>query len=274
MKINVKGFVNGLVKTVFAVSKEKAPELLTATGLILGAGTVYIVAKKAPEAKERKDEALENAKEAEKGTVGTAVEVAKATLPVYAPAILTGAASAACFIASNRISASRLATMTAAYSLVSEKFENYKKTAQEVLGEAKSSDLDRKAIERKMAESKSDEEKPVETTTQYIGDKYLYYDVFSDRYFRAMPDDLRNAENKLNLRLFNDDEVELNDWYSEIGLNRVKVAEGWGWTAQSVALKGGIDFKTIAVLTPSGGTCSGIDFDTLEPLWSARKRRG
>lgn len=272
--MNIKGVLNGLLKTVVRVGTEKAPELLTALGLVTGGATVYIVAKKAPEAKIRKANAIKKAKEEEKGAVGTAVEVAKATLPIYAPAIVTGGISATCFIASNRISASRLASMTAAYSLVSEKFENYKKTAQEVLGETKSADLDRKAIERKMSESESDEEKPIETMSQYIGDKQLYYDEYSDRYFRAMPDDLRDVENKLNLKLFASDEVELNDWYTELGMNRVKIAEGWGWTAQSVALKGGIDFKPIAVLTPNGGTCVGITFDTLEPLWSARKRRG
>lgn len=272
--MNIKGFFTSLLKTVVRVGSDNAPELLTAAGLVTGAATVYIVAKKAPEAKVRKEEAIEKAQDEEKSAVGTAVEVVKATVPVYVPAIITGGISATCFIASNRISASRLATMTAAYSLISDKFDNYKKTVQEVLGETKSADLDRKAIERKMADSEADEEKPVDVRTQYVGDKYLYYDVFSDRYFRAMPDDLRDIENKLNLKLFANDEVELNDWYMELGLNRIKVAEGWGWTAQSVALKGGIDFQTIAVLTPNGGTCVGIDFDTLEPLWSARKRHG
>jgi len=273
--MNIKNLINSASRIVLRYCQDNAPKLLTGLGLGLGAGTVYIVYKKSPEAHERKEEAVAKAKSEGKGTVGTAVEVVKATAPVMWPAYATGAASAACLIASNKISADRLATMTAAYGVLQDKFQNYKETAKEVLGDTKASDLDRKSIERKMEKSKADEEKPEVQQYPDEGEKQLCYDVWSDRYFRASADDLRRAENKCNLALFNgfDEPVTLNDWYDAIGIPQIPAAKGWGWTAQSVGLKGGIDFVPQCVMSPNNIPAIGVDFDTLEPLWSARMRR-
>lgn len=274
--MNVKSLFTEVTKTVIKFCNKNASSLLTAGGIALGGATVVIVAKKAPEAKERKEAAIKKAKDEGKSKAATAVDVVKATLPVYAPAIGTGALSVTCLVASNKISADRLAAMTAAYGVVQDKLDNYKKTAQEVLGETKAADLDRKAIERKMEDSKADEEKPEIPKNPDEGEKQLCYDVWSDRYFRASADDLRKAENRLNLQLFNgfDEPVTLNDWYDEIGLNQIPAANGWGWTAKSVGLKGGIDFQPQCVMSPNGVPCIGVDFDSLEPLWSAKMRHG
>ena len=135
--MDIKKLLNSATKIVFQYCKTNAPKLLTGLGLGLGAGTVVYVYKKSPEAHERKEQAIAKAKEEGKGKVGTAVEVVKATAPVMWPAYTMGAGAAACLIGSNKISADRLATMTAAYSVLQDKLENYKETAKEVLGDAK-----------------------------------------------------------------------------------------------------------------------------------------
>ena len=272
--MNIKGLFNSATKVVLQYCKTNSPKLLTGLGLGLGTGTAIYIYKKSPEVHKRKEQALAKAQEEGLGKVATAVEVAKATTPVMWPAYVMGGAAAGCFIASNKISADRLATMTAAYGVLQDKLENYKQTAKEVLGDTKAADLDRKAIERKMEQSEADEEKPDIPKYQDEGEKQLCYDVWSDRYFRASADDLRRAENKCNLALFNgfDEPVTLNDWYDAIGIPTIKTADGWGWTAKSVGLKGGIDFVPQCVISPNNVPAIGVDFDTLEPLWSARMR--
>ena len=278
--MNLKGLFTSLVKTASTVAKQKAPTLLTTAGIGLGAYTVYKVAKKAPEAKEKASTAREQASVQGLTPMQTRVAVAKATIPVYVEPICTGVAAVGCIIASDVVvnrrltkTTGELASVTAGYLALQDKFANYKKTAEEVLGESKKKDLDRKAIERQMEKSKSDETNPITPVFRDDGDKQLCYDVWSDRYFRASVDDLRKAENKINLMLFANDEASLNDWYSEIGLPETQSADGWGWTARKCALNGGIELEIGCCMSPNNTPCASIDFSSLIPLWEIVQSR-
>lgn len=276
--MNLKSLISNLVGTVGKFCTSNSPTLLTVAGLGFGATTVVLTAKKAPEAKIKKEEVIRKAKKENKGKLETAWEVTKATTPVYIWPIVTGVAAGACIVSSDIIvnkrltkTAADLASVTAGYFALQNKFNDYKKTADEVIGEAKRKDLDRKAIERQQENSEQKEENAYPAKLQDEGDKQLCYDVWSDRYFRASVDDLRKAENKVNLMLFANDEATLNDWYEEVGLPSIQSAEGWGWTASACALKGGIDLDIGCCLSPNNTPCASVDFSTLLPLWKSRK---
>jgi hypothetical protein len=267
-----------LSNAVGACTVNKAPTILTSMGLCLGAATVYFAVKKTPEANKRREKAVSEALKRGDSKPVVIWKAFKAMAPVYALPMVTGVLAGACIIGSDIIVNKRLtkttgelATVTAGYLALQDKFTNYKKTAEEVLGESKKKDLDRKAIERQMENSKADENNPITPNYRDDGDKQLCYDVWSDRYFRASVDDLRKAENKVNLMLFANDEVTLNDWYSEIGLPTINSAEGWGWTARKCALKGGIDLDIGCCMSPNNTPCASVDFSSVIPLWDTRK---
>lgn len=278
--MNLGMIFSNLFKNVGTFTKTNAPTLLTGTGLALGATTVVLVAKKSPEAKKRKEKALIKAQAEGKTKLATTVDVVKAVAPVYALPIATGLAAGGCIIASDIVVNKRLTTatrdlaaVTAGYAALQDKFNNYKETAKEVLGENKKKDLDRKAEERAMERSEAKEEDAEIVNFGDDGDKMLCYDRFSDRYFRASMDQLRKAENKMNLFIYSNDSANINDWYDILGIRNIKPGCDWGWTSESIIFKNGIDLDSAltCTLSPTNTPCTCVDFDTLVPMWRTRK---
>ena len=279
--MNIKSTLNSLIKTVLSFGKTNAPTLLTAGGIALGGATVAIVYKKSPEAHEKKAEAIAKAKEEGKGKVGTAVEVVKATSKAMWPAYVTGAAAATCLIASNKISNDRLAATAAACSFLEKRMEAMREAEKEVLGEAKAADLERKSIEKMMEKSESDPDNPEEPRKPYAGMPQLYYDVLNDRFLRSNVDQLRTAENRVNMmvkREFDDgsydDWVGPNEFYDEVGWNSTEGAKGWIFNSKACFSCGeegiGLKIGSTSVVAPNGEPALAITFENLDQKWVRR----
>ena len=281
--MNIKSMFNGLLKTVVTYGKNNAPTLLTAGGIALGGATVVLVAKESPKAKEKKEAALAKAKAENMNKVATAVEVAKATVPVYAPAIVTGGASVACLIASNKVSNDRLAATVAACGYLQDKITAMQETEKEVLGEAKAEDLKRKTYEHmaeKAVEKGADPDHPEEPKKPYAGMPQLYYDVLNGRFLRSTDDILREAENKVNMVVYGeyldgsfDDFTGPNEFYDFVGWDRTTGAEGWKFPSSECFKYGGDGIglkigKTI-IVAPNGEAAKAVEFENIKPKWAS-----
>lgn len=207
--------MNNLVKYSVKFLKRNGSTILTCLG---GAGVV-VTSVMTAKATTKAFKLLEETKE-EKGEDLSVKEIIKVTGPVYIPAVITGAATISCIFGANILNQRKQAALTSAYALLDQSYKNYKKKVDELYGEGSD-----REIKDELAKDKYEENKyPLE------GNKRLFYDEFSERYFESTTEDLLRAENELN-RIANDmGGAYLNDFYDLIGLDPVDFGDYLGWS--------------------------------------------
>ena len=93
------------------------------------------------------------------------------------------------------------------------------------IGEKKEKEIQEKVSQKKVERQQLTYEEIVNTGSGNT----LCYDGFSGRFFRANPDSLDRAVNKLNYRMFSENYISLNEFYAEIGLPCNDVGDVLGW---------------------------------------------
>ena len=136
---------------------------------------------------------LENAKE-EKGEELTKSEAVLVAGPAYIPAILTGAATIACLFGANALNKRQQA-----------------------------------ASQKIRAEIAKD--KYVDCEICGHGDKRLFYDEFSGRYFESTMEDVITAQYALNRMISLNGGAYLNEWYEELGIEGTDYGAYLGWSS-------------------------------------------
>lgn len=194
--------------------KRNASTILTVVGAAGVVSTAVIAVKETPKALNL----LEDAKK-EKGEDLTKWEKVKIAGPVYAPSIITGAATIACVFASNIISKHQQASLMGAYALLDNSYKEYKKKTDELYGEEAG-----KHIREEIAKDK------------YTGDitlndnnKELFYDFYSGRYFESTKEAVMWAQYETNRSLFVNYAVGVNEYYDLLGLDPLPEYESIGW---------------------------------------------
>lgn len=157
---------------------------------------------------------------------------AKEGVKAYALAIGVGSISIACIIGSNVISTKHQASLIGAYATIDQSFKKYKGKLIEMYGKET-----HESIVDAIAAEKAEE---VDVTASYIcspanllpgdrGEKALFYDEFSDRFFEAPLCQVLNAEYHLNRNYILMGCENINDFYSMLGIPGVKGGEDIGW---------------------------------------------
>lgn len=177
-------------------------------------------------------ERAECAKYKEDGHVDLSVsERIKVAWKCYIPAAASGAATIACIAGSAFLDRKKQAALIGVYATLNESYKNYRKTANEVFGE----DADSK-IRAEMAEPQyiydpasgcilydpeavKDSEKPI-----------LFYDPYSDRFFRSTMAAVINTEYHVNRNIQMMGSFSLNDYYAFLGIEPVEDGHKKGWT--------------------------------------------
>lgn len=226
-----------------------SPEILIGMGIAGMLTTTVLAVKATPKAlslieEKKKETGLERL---------TMVDTVKATYKCYLPAAGVAAASIACLVGSNKISARRTAVMTTAYSLADTAFREYRSKVVETIGEKKE-----EAIRDKIAKDKI-EQNPPEQNNVVIIDKgnTLCYDVLSGRYFKTDIDKIKKAENELNRSMIYDMYVSLNDFYRKVGLEELPLGDELGWKCDD----GLLEFYLSSQLTSKDEPCLVISFN-------------
>lgn len=229
--------------------EKHSPEILMGIG-ISGMFTAIILAvKSTPKAckliEEKKNETgVEKLKP---------IDTFKATWKCYIPAAVTAVASTGCLIGSSRVSLKRNAALATAYKIAETSLKEYRSKVIETIGEKQE-----EIIRDKVAKDKI-EKNPVGKNEVIITDmgNTLCYDALSGRYFKTDVTKIKRIENELNRRLLNDNYVSLNDFYDELGLERIQLGDELGWKVD----EGYIELEYSSQLTEYDQPCLVIGYN-------------
>lgn len=157
------------------------------------------------------------------------------------------------FVTSNRINLRRNAALMTMYGISEAKRLEYMQKTKEILGEKKESE-----IREKIAEQKVNNKLPSNEMLEQIpvGDT-LCYDTMFGRYFFSSSEKIMAAEKRLNDKLFGEMYISLNDFFYELGLEKVSFGDEFGWNVND----GLINIRRIYTENKQGVPCIVLDYD-------------
>ena len=210
--------MNKLVGKTKWFLKHNGSTILTIGGAAGVITTAVVAVKETPKALYL----LEQAKE-EKGEDLTAIEKVKVAGPVYIPSIIIGASTIACIFGANTLNKRQQAALMSAYALLDNSYKEYKKKVTEMYGE----DAD-KLVRNSIAKDKYEEAHidPDEEDDR----KRLFYDEFSEQYFRATTAEVLKAEYEVNREMAQNGGVALTRFYELLNIDKLKLSEDIGWS--------------------------------------------
>lgn len=216
-KFNFGDFTNNVKTSLVKYS----PEILMGIGIAGMLTTTVLAVKATPKALKL----IEEKKKETQTDKLTPVETVKTTWKCYIPAATTAVASTACLIGSSRVSSKRNAVLATAYKIAETAHKEYRDKVVETIGEKKETEVRDKIAKDHV------EKNPVNNCEVFITDvgNTLCYDTLSGRYFKTDINKIKKVENILNLRLRNENYVSLNDFYNEVGLDRIRLGDELGW---------------------------------------------
>lgn len=215
-----KAMVNmkGLLTQSKQFLKRNAPTILTSLGAIGVAATAVTAVMATPKAMQL----IERAEE-EKGEKLTKLETVKVAGPVYIPSVLTGVATITCIFGADAMNKRRQAALLSAYALLDNSYKEYKAKVKDIYGD--------EADEKVKASIAQDYYEG-----RYIqpeGEKKLFFDSFSMRYFESTIEDVQRAEYKINRDFEMKDAVSINEFYEYLGLEPVENGDRYGWSTDA-----------------------------------------
>lgn len=170
----------------------------------------------------------------------------------YIPAAVSGAATIALIIGSNRVGVRRQIAMAGAYTLLDGAFSKYKDEVLEQIGEKKEQAVRDAVAVREM------EKNPVQNAQVILvgGGDQLCYESLSGRYFRSNAEAIRRAQNEFNRELLgNSMYSDLNEWFELLGLEHTDLGGVLGWSVERT-----LDTFFTSHLTGNGEPCLAIGY--------------
>lgn len=236
-----KSLVNKTIYGLRDVLIQRSPEILTAmnvTGLVT---SVMLAIKATPKAIEIWED---NELESKEKIIGCA--------KVYAPTIGMCILTAACAIASNRVSAKRKAAIATLYSLSEMKLRDYQDKVRKELGDDKEKSIRDEIINDKVKKTYTESE--ILYTSR---GNTLCHDTMSGRYFMHDIQKIRAAVNDINMQISHGDCASLNEFYWALGLDGTKFGDGVGWSADNP-----LEVSYTSSLTSDMRPCLSIEYRT------------
>lgn len=242
--------ISTLAETTRSVISKNSTTILAAVAVAGVVSTAVLAAKAGRLAEEAYIEAED--KEIPKNKTAAHLQYAKLTWKFYIPTAVMATATIACIIGGNTISTRRTAALASAYTLADTAIKEYQSKVVEVIGENKELKI-RDAI----AQDRLDANPVTANNLVHVanGGEVLFYDTVSGRYFKSDIETLRRAENTLNKELLNSSYVSLNEMYSEIGLDEVKLGDDMGWVPDNM-----LEFRFSARLASDNTPCVVLDY--------------
>lgn len=245
--------MNAFVNTSKQFLKRNGSTILTCIGGVGVIATAVTAVKSTPKALRL----LEAAKE-EKGEELTVMETIKVAGPTYIPSVLIGASTIACVFGANVLNKRQQAALMSAYALVDNSYKEYRKKVEELYGEGSD-----REIRDEIAKDHYDEEE------DYGDGLELFYDEYSQRYFRSTEIFVLKAEYELNRILSESCGAFLNEFYELLDLEHVDYGNHMGWSTCELVesyCACWVDFRHTKVEMEDGMECTIISF-MQEPIF-------
>ena len=197
--------------------KKHSSTILTIVGAVGVVATSVMAVKATPKAlallEEAKEEKYTNTGESDL----TVVETVKAAWKPYIPATITGISTIACIFGANYLNSRTQASLMSAYAVLDSSYREYREKTKELHGD----DVD---IKREIIKTKFD------SNMDLSGDKELFFDYHSMRYFESTFDEVKRAERIFNENFAMSGFACLNDFYEILGLPPVEYGDQLGWS--------------------------------------------
>lgn len=241
--------VSHFIRQVTRDIKVKSPTILAVAGAVGVVGTAILVGKASFEAAKDIEEA--------DPTPETFQQKVELVWPRYVPAALTGGVTIISIVGSNRIGAKRTAAAVTAYSIADRAFAEYKEKVVEQLGERKEQILRDEIAEDTIRNNPPPSREVIVMGTGHI----LCCELMTRRYFMSDMETLRQAQNEVNSKVFNDLYATLSDFYSLVGLSQTSHSDEIGWDSDKLMV---LEFSTI--LTEDGKPCLAFTYNYTKPI--------
>ena len=248
--------------------KKHSPEILMGIGAAGTVASAVLACKatlKVDEIKKEKEDKLSKIKEAtetiqeyteedcKKDVMIVNTKAVVDTVKLYAPSVLLGAASLGCFFASHKIVHGRNVALAAAYSAVDKSFKKYRGRVVDRFGEKLDKELryniKSEEVEKTVVDEKGKEKKVKKTVDVVEPDfKPEEYSIFARLYdvgnigWTKDPEQnkffLLQQQRWANERLKSQGHLFLNDVYEELGFEKTKLGQAYGWIYDPVNGRG------------------------------------
>jgi hypothetical protein len=234
-----------IIKTARNLLNRNASDLLLVGGVacILGGGILAI--RQTPKAVQL----MENKKD--KPTI----DKIKTVAPLYIPPLLLTGVGIAQIVCSRNITNNKIAAMATAYTVSETAFKTYREKVKDIVEPDKYEEIKREVADEQLRRDPIGNKEIIMTTRGNV----LMYDNMSGRYLKSTMDDVDRAVNILNKRMMSDMTVLLNDFYTEIGLDVIKLGCEVGWDIE----KDSIDVRYTSTIADNGEPCLVMDYEVV-----------
>lgn len=204
-----------LLQSTKGFCKKNATTILSSVGAVGVVATAVLAVKATPKALQN----LEIAKE-EKGEELTNFEKVIVAGPTYIPAVLVGVSTIACIFGADRMNKRKQAALMSAYTMLNSAYSEYKNKVNELYGD----DANR-TIQQAIANDKYEEQE------QPADGKQLFYDEYSQTFFRAKPETILRAQYEINKEVQVNFYATLNEYFDIVGLPKTDYGDELGWSS-------------------------------------------
>lgn len=256
-------FVNGVTRTLHKVGfqlKKHSPEILVGAGIVGVVASAVMACKastKLPKVLEETKEKVEFIKEApnnpdlkeqyseedsKKALAITYTQTGLELAKMYGPAVILGAASIGCIVASHNIVRKRNLALAAAYATVDKGFKEYRNRVIDRFGKELDKELKfnikKKEVEEEVVDKETGEVKTVKKTIEVVDPEQVYspyskcYDVGCTGWTKDPEHNLfflRQQQNYANDLLKAQGYLFLNDVYEMLGIPKTQQGQIVGW---------------------------------------------
>lgn len=217
---------NGFLNQLKQGTVKNGHIILTSLG-IAGMATSIVLTGIATSKAVRKIDQAENGENYK--TKLTNKEKVKLVWKEYIPAAVTATVSAGCIIGSHKVTSKKYAALATAYKVSENVFSDYRKEVKKTIGEEAEKKI-KQEVDKKHENEKKISAKEVVITR---GGDTLFYDSLSGRYFRSDKKSLEEAENVINHKMLNENELSLNEVYYLMGLDPIyPLGENLKWNVE------------------------------------------
>lgn len=196
--------------------RKAAPLIATGVACAGVVITAILAAKKGPEVQNAVEEAR-----LERGGYLKPTELIKAAAPTAWPICAAAAGTVACIIGIQALNQKQQASLVAMYGVTAKTLKKYDGKIKELFGE----DAPTK-VKTAIAQDDAEAQKPQPPA----GDRCLFYDMISGRYFTSTMLEVRDAEYHFNRNfILREGRACLNELYDFLGLDRIEGGDIAGW---------------------------------------------
>lgn len=152
----------------------------------------------------------------------------------YIPTTVIGASTIVCIFGANTLNKRQQASITSAYALLNQSFQEYKNKLKELYGE----EAHQKIIDSIMIEKTDDVYIHSIGSMDCISLSFderdekehrLFYDSFSKRYFESTVAQVLEAEYHFNRNWILGSAIYINEWYTFLGIEGIEGGDSLGW---------------------------------------------